>query len=303
MRSHFSPNPGTGPSAALRGRGRIGSDSGLAAGCVAGASSRGGRRGARCGPVVRLLQRAVFLEVGEDGADGGGFLDAGDDPYRAAAVGAGGDVDGKDPLEPLRPAHRTALLLGAARLVVGADVDHFRAQAQEQRAREQRQHEQALQALQVELRQAADQVTAKNAELLRLNRDNGRLLEQTTHQQKALTEAEREVRKAREELESLRPLPAQVTSLEQRTAKAITDAEVLQSHLDQARSQLEQTRRELRDSELERERTQARFEGMQAAWAQRDATLTPATEPVERTGKRRVRPPAAEEATQDLPLK
>ena len=30
-----------------------------AAGCVAGASSRGGRRGARCGPVVRLLQRAV----------------------------------------------------------------------------------------------------------------------------------------------------------------------------------------------------------------------------------------------------
>ncbi|MCG3038923.1 peptide-methionine (S)-S-oxide reductase MsrA, partial [Pseudomonas aeruginosa] len=62
---------------------------------------------------------------GEDGADGGGFLDAGDDPYRAAAVGAGGDVDGKDPLEPLRPAHRTALLLGAARLVVGADV-HWR---------------------------------------------------------------------------------------------------------------------------------------------------------------------------------
>jgi chromosome segregation ATPase len=182
-------------------------------------------------------------------------------------------------------------------------LDHFRAQAQEQRAREQRQHEQALQALQVELRQAADQVTAKNAELLRLNRDNGRLLEQTTHQQKALTEAEREVRKAREELESLRPLPALVTSLEQRTAKAITDAEVLQSHLDQARSQLEQTRRELRDSELERERSQARFEGMQAAWAQRDATLTPATEPVERTGKRRVRPPAAEEATQDLPLK
>ena len=52
VRSHFSPNPGTGPSAALRGRGRIGSDSGLAAGCVAGASSRGGRRGARCGPLA-----------------------------------------------------------------------------------------------------------------------------------------------------------------------------------------------------------------------------------------------------------
>jgi len=68
----------------------------------------------------------VFLEVGEDGADGFGFLDAGDDPHRAAAVGAGGDVDGKDPLEPLRPAHRTALLLGAARLVVGACVNRRR---------------------------------------------------------------------------------------------------------------------------------------------------------------------------------
>lgn len=182
-------------------------------------------------------------------------------------------------------------------------LDHFRTQAQEQRAREQRQHEQALQALQVELRQAADQVTAKNAELLRLNRDNGRLLEQTTHQQQALTAAERKVRKAREELESLRPLPAQVTSLEQRTAKAITDAESLQSQLDHARSQLEQARRELHDAELERERTQARLEGMQAAWAQRDATSTPATEPVERSGKRRMHAPDAGESTQDLPLK
>ncbi|EGC93683.1 hypothetical protein ECD227_4109 (plasmid) [Escherichia fergusonii ECD227] len=126
VRSHFSPKPGTGPSAALRGRGRIGSDSGLAAGCVAGTSSRGRRRRARCGPVVRLLQRAVFLEVGEDGANGLGVFDAGDDPHRAAAVGTGGDVDGKDPLEPLRPAHRTALLLGAARLVVGACVNRHR---------------------------------------------------------------------------------------------------------------------------------------------------------------------------------
>jgi len=70
VRSHFSPNPGTGPSAALRGRGRIGSDSGLAAGCVAGTSSRGRRRRARCGPVVRFFPRALLHEVAKDGADG-----------------------------------------------------------------------------------------------------------------------------------------------------------------------------------------------------------------------------------------
>jgi chromosome segregation ATPase len=182
-------------------------------------------------------------------------------------------------------------------------LDHFRTQAQEQRAREQRQHEQALQALQVELRQAADQVTAKNGELLRLNRDNGRLLEQATHQQQALTTAERELRKAREELESLRPLPAQVASLEQQTAKAIAGADALQSQLEHARSQLEQTRRELHDAEIDRERTQARLEGMQAAWAQRDTTSTPAPGPVELSGKRHVRTPDAGEATKEVPLK
>jgi len=182
-------------------------------------------------------------------------------------------------------------------------LDHFRTQAQEQRAREQRQHEQALQVLQVELRKAADQVTAKNEELLRLNRDNGRLLEQTTNQQQALTAAERELRKAREELEALRPLPAQVESLEQRTARAMADAEGLQTRLEHAQSQLEHARSELHNAEVERERTQARLEGMQAAWAQRDAASTPSADSGERTGKRRVRSPQAGDSTQDLLLK
>ena len=81
-------------------RGRIGSDSGFAVGCAAGRSSRGLHwRCARCGPVVRFFPRALLHEVAKDGADGGRFLDAGDDPHGATAVDAGGDVDGKDPLE------------------------------------------------------------------------------------------------------------------------------------------------------------------------------------------------------------
>ncbi len=182
-------------------------------------------------------------------------------------------------------------------------LDHFRTQAQEQRGREQRQHEQALQALQVELRKAADQVTGKNEELLRLNRDNGRLLEQATHQQQALTAAERELRKAREELEALRPLSAQVPSLEQQTAKAMADAEGLQTRLEHTQTQLEHARSELHDAEIERERIRARLEGMQAAWAQRDTTSTPAAEPVDRANKRRVRAHGTGEATEQLPLK
>jgi len=53
---------------------------GFAFGGVAGGVSRGySGRCARGGSVVRFFQRAVLFEVGEDGADGGGFFDAGHD--------------------------------------------------------------------------------------------------------------------------------------------------------------------------------------------------------------------------------
>jgi len=54
---------------------------GFAVSGVAGGVSRGySGRCARGGSVVRFLKRAVFYEVGEDGADGCGFFDAGHDP-------------------------------------------------------------------------------------------------------------------------------------------------------------------------------------------------------------------------------
>ena len=76
-------------------------------------------RCARGGSVVRFLQRAVLCEVGKDGADGGGFFDAGHDPHRAAAVAAGAHVDVENALEALRPGHRAALFVGAAVVAVG----------------------------------------------------------------------------------------------------------------------------------------------------------------------------------------
>jgi len=66
----------------------------FAFGIVPGGLSRGhSGRCARGGSVVRFLPRAVLFEVGEDGADGGGFFDAGHDPHRAAAVAARAHVD------------------------------------------------------------------------------------------------------------------------------------------------------------------------------------------------------------------
>jgi hypothetical protein len=95
------------------------SPSGWAGGGVArGRSGRCARRGA----VVRLLQRAVLLDVGADGADGGGLFDAGDDPHGATALDPRGRVDVEDALEALRPAHRAALVVGAAVVAVRVDV-------------------------------------------------------------------------------------------------------------------------------------------------------------------------------------
>ena len=122
--SHSSPIPDGGPTASLRDPTAASNRAPDSAGVVADRVSRDHRGWcARCRPVVRVFPRTVLLEVCQDGTDGCGFLDAGDDPHRAAAVDAGGHVDGEDPLEALRPGHRAALLLGAARLLVGADLN------------------------------------------------------------------------------------------------------------------------------------------------------------------------------------
>ena len=128
LRCDFPPVTDSGPSAALRARGRIGWGCGFRLGVVADSAitrSRSHRgRCARCRPVVRWLPRAVLCEVGEDGSDGCGFFDAGDDAHRAAAVDAGFHVDTKHALEALRLGHRMPALNGAAVVDGGPGPSH-----------------------------------------------------------------------------------------------------------------------------------------------------------------------------------
>lgn len=56
-------------------------------------------------------------------------------------------------------------------------LEHYRTSVKEQREQEQRRHEHQVQELQVALRQANEALTAKNHELVQLNRDNGQWLE------------------------------------------------------------------------------------------------------------------------------
>lgn len=77
-------------------------------------------------------------------------------------------------------------------------LEHFRLASKEQRDVEARQHEQAVQALQVELRRATESAAVKNDELLALNRDNARLTEQAGQYEKDLREGRRTLQTAQE---------------------------------------------------------------------------------------------------------
>lgn len=89
-------------------------------------------------------------------------------------------------------------------------LEHFRTAAKEQREQEVRRHDHALQAVQLELRQAGDTLTAKNHELQQLHRDNGRLLEQNTAHERDLISLRGDLRAA---LDRAATVEAEVTSL------------------------------------------------------------------------------------------
>jgi chromosome segregation ATPase len=95
-------------------------------------------------------------------------------------------------------------------------LEHFRVAAKEQREQERRRHEHQVQGLQLELRQAQESVTAKNQEVLQLNRDNARLSEHVGQQDKELTQLRSTVRERDHELKALRPLVGDCKALEAR---------------------------------------------------------------------------------------
>ena len=135
-------------------------------------------------------------------------------------------------------------------------LDHFRTAAREQREQEHQRHEHQVQGLQAELRQAQDSVTAKNQELLQLNRDNARLSEHVGQQDKELTQLRAAVRDRDHELKSLRPLVAEHKALETRFAHS----EAQLASLAGERAELEKALSRERDARLvlEGEKVRAR---------------------------------------------
>ena len=130
-------------------------------------------------------------------------------------------------------------------------LEHYRTSVKEQREQEQRRHEHQVQELQVALRQANEALTAKNHELLQLNRDNGQWLERHNRLERELTQVRQAAEAQQQELDALRLVAAEHHALQARWAQDTQTLEALRTELTSARADLakERGRREQADAE------------------------------------------------------
>ncbi len=146
-------------------------------------------------------------------------------------------------------------------------LEHYRTSVKDQREQEQRRHEQQLQELQVALRQANEALTAKNHELLQLNRDAGRLLELNGRLEQDLRQAREDTAGQQQELDGLRLVAAEHTALQARWADDTHRLDALQVEMASANEVLVQERGQRQQAETEALTLRARLEATEAVFA------------------------------------
>lgn len=157
-------------------------------------------------------------------------------------------------------------------------LEHYRTSVKEQREQEQRRHEHQVQELQVALRQANETLTAKNHELLQLNRDAGRLLELNGRLEQDLRQAREDATGQQQALDGLKLLAAEHTALQTRWADDTHRLDTLRGELTGARDALEQERTHRQQVQAEAARVSARLEATQELLER----FSPAAEPQRR---------------------
>jgi len=105
-------------------------------------------------------------------------------------------------------------------------LEHYRTSVKDQREQDQRRHAPQVQELQVALRQANEALTAKNHELVQLNRDNGQWLERHSRLERELAQVRQAADNQRKELDALRLTAAEYQAL---LARWTQDAQALES--------------------------------------------------------------------------
>lgn len=157
-------------------------------------------------------------------------------------------------------------------------LEHFRAAAKDQREQECRRHEQALQLLQVEIRRAGDALTAKQAELLQLNRDNARLVEHSTQMEQQLRELRKEQSRLQERFEQCQPLAQAHPHLRRRCQEADKTIETLEFQVHNRESELAAERERRVEAERQLAATEARLVSLEEHFVRRTETEETAEE-------------------------
>lgn len=147
-------------------------------------------------------------------------------------------------------------------------LEHYRTSVKEQREQEQRRHEHQMQELQVALRQANEALTAKNHELLQLNRDNSQWLERHGRLERELAEARRSTETQQKELDALRLMAAEHQALQRRWAEDAQAMETARAELASARVEAIKERERREQAEADALRTGVRLETLEQLLAQ-----------------------------------
>ncbi|MBN5140976.1 DNA-binding protein [Stenotrophomonas maltophilia] len=142
-------------------------------------------------------------------------------------------------------------------------LEHYRTSVKEQREQEQRRHEHQVQELQVALRQANEALTAKNHELLQLNRDNSQWLERHGRLERELTEVRRGIEVQQKELDALRLMAAEHQALQGRWAEDAQALERARAELASVRAEAAKERERREQAEIEALRAGVRLETLE----------------------------------------
>lgn len=147
-------------------------------------------------------------------------------------------------------------------------LEHYRTSVKEQREQEQRRHEHQVQELQVALRQANEALTAKNHELLQLNRDNSQWLERHRRLEREVTEVRRGIEAQQKELDALRLTAVEHQALQARWAQDTQTLDAVRAELAEARADLTKERERREQAEADALRAGVRRDTLEQLLAQ-----------------------------------
>ena len=147
-------------------------------------------------------------------------------------------------------------------------LEHYRTSVKDQREQEQRRHEHQVQELQVGLRQANEALTAKNHDLVQLNRENGQWLERHTRLEKEVAQLRQTIQTQQGELDTLRLTAAEHQALQVRWGQDAQSLDTARQDLAQARTELAQERERREQAEAETLRATVRLSTLEPLLAQ-----------------------------------